>query len=445
MRYKLSFLLIATISFHLSAQIATHDMIFEKGQTKLNQTQKEEIYALMPRLLDRQRVIIYPVYIEEGNQKYVFSKNADLQATAITEFTETLGFETLGTPRNFPCKHKGISVSANLKYHKSQYLEIGEEPYSLQANYPEKESQFFLINPLRDTTIYGKEGTEIHIPPTALTSRKMVAVELKEFYKLADLMINDLSTVSNGEMIQTGGSIYLDAKEYQTEKKVAINPRLGLDIAFTDGRDDPKMEVFIKDPRSVRMNWIQPSKVRVTVTKSWSMTETIVDPETNEVISSKTYNSKKEWEDHLAKEKTKEEIRQKEEVKRQELAKVIAAKKQENYEKLKVYDMGYINCDRFPDEPKIQFTVTPDDSMIAEYFIVFDNVRGVIKGYASGNMVEFGAIPSDKKARLIAVSFQGNNTYYYTENFVAKNTPNAKVALRPVAKSIVDKQLALLK
>jgi hypothetical protein len=384
--------------------------------------------------MDGQSLIIYPVYIDDGNQKLVFSKDADLQAEAIIAFTKTIGFETLGTPRGFPCVHKGVSMSANLKYHKSRYLDNGEKPYSLQANYPEKESQYFLVNPMRDTTIYGKEGTEIHIPPTALTSRKLVSIKLKEFYSLADLMINDLSTVSNGEMIQTGGSIYLDAREHKTEKKVTINPNLGLDIAFTDGRDDPKMEVFIKDPRSAKMNWIRPSKTVVTMTKSWSMTETILDPETNEVISSKTYNSKKEWEDHLNKKAEEKKT-----------ADIIIAKKKANYEKLKVYDMGYINCDKFPDEPKIQFMVAADDSIVAEYFVVFDNVRGVLKGETRGNSVDFGAIPSDKAARLIAVSFQGDKTYYYTQNFIAKNTPNAQVALKQVPKSVVDQQLAMLK
>lgn len=434
MRYKLSFLLITAIASHLSAQVATHNLLFQKEQLVLSQTQKKEIYELMPNLMDGQSLIIYPVYIDDGNQKLVFSKDADLQAEAIIAFTKTIGFETLGTPRGFPCVHKGVSMSANLKYHKSRYLDNGEKPYSLQANYPEKESQYFLVNPMRDTTIYGKEGTEIHIPPTALTSRKLVSIKLKEFYSLADLMINDLSTVSNGEMIQTGGSIYLDAREHKTEKKVTINPNLGLDIAFTDGRDDPKMEVFIKDPRSAKMNWIRPSKTVVTMTKSWSMTETILDPETNEVISSKTYNSKKEWEDHLNKKAEEKKT-----------ADIIIAKKKANYEKLKVYDMGYINCDKFPDEPKIQFMVAADDSIVAEYFVVFDNVRGVLKGETRGNSVDFGAIPSDKAARLIAVSFQGDKTYYYTQNFIAKNTPNAQVALRQVPKSVVDQQLAMLK
>lgn len=82
--------------------------------------------------------------------------------------------------------------------------------------------------------------------------------------------------------------------------------------------------------------------------------------------------------------------------------------------------------------------------MIAECFVIFDNVCGVIKDYSSGHIVAFDAIQSDKKARLIAVSFQGNNNYYYAENFVTKNTPNAQLASRPVAKSVVDQQLAML-
>ena len=126
-------------------------------------------------------------------------------------------------------------------------------------------------------------------------------------------------------------------------------------------------------------------------------------------------------------------------------ADIVIAKKKANYEKLKVYDMGYINCDRFPDEPKIQFIVAADDSIVAEYFVVFDNVRGVLKGETRGNSVDFGMIPSDKAARLIAVSFQGDKTYFYSQNFIAKNTPNVKVALSPVPKSLVDQQLAMLK
>ena len=134
MRCKLSFLLIAAIASHLSAQVATHNLLFQKEQIKLSQTQKKEIYELMPNLMDGQSLIIYPVYIDDGNQKLVFSKHADLQAEAIIAFTKTIGFETLGTPRGFPCVHKGVSMSANLKYHKSRYLDNGEKPYSHCTN-----------------------------------------------------------------------------------------------------------------------------------------------------------------------------------------------------------------------------------------------------------------------------------------------------------------------
>ena len=311
------------------------------------------------------------------------------------------------------------------------YLDAGEEPYSLQANYPEKTSQFFIINPLKDTTIYGKEGTVIHIPAGGLTTKQKVEVELKEFYNLADLMINDLSTVSNGEFIQTGGSIYLDAKELDSKRKVNINQQKGLDISFTNGKDDPEMQVFIKDPTSRKMNWIVPRKTNIT--RKWSMTEIVLDAEGNE-ISSKTYNSKEEWENHL-----------KDEAEKKRKQEEIIAKQQENYDKLKVYDLGYINCDRFYDEPKILFAVQADKNIVAEYFIVFNDTRGVLKGSNNGHQVNFGNVPKDKNATLYAVSFVGDKTYFYKKGVMASKDGAIQVELQAVDKSYVDSQLAMLK
>jgi hypothetical protein len=433
MRNKLNILCVCIAFLNATAQQTSHNLIFEKDQTELTLSQKEELNTLMSRLYDGEKLSIYPVTVDAGSNKYRYSQNANEQALAIANYAETVGFDLLGVPRNFPSNHDGISVSVNLKYHKPQYLDAGEQAYTLQANYPEKESQFFLIDPLKDTTIYGVEGTIVHIPARALTTKMKVEVELKEFYKMADMMINDLSTVSNGSMIETGGSIYLDAKEHKTQKNVSINPQIGLDVAFTNGKDDPEMEIFIKDPSSTRMNWIRPRRVTSSVTRKWSMTETLLDMD-GTVISTKTYNSKKEWDDHL-----------KEEADKKKAEEVIVAKKQENYERLKVYDLGYINCDKFPNEAKMQFAVTADDSLVAEYFIVFDDVKGVLKGNTQGRMVSFGEVPKERSGTLVAVAFYGDKSYFYKKSVVLKNAQTAKVQLQPVAKSYVDQQLAMLR
>jgi hypothetical protein len=431
MRYQLSFLFVIAALSSLTAQVSCYNLIFDAKQVELSASQKEELCALMPQLYDGEKISVFPVTIDPGNQKHVFGTHALEQAIAIEQYAATIGYEYLGTPRNFPSEHRGLSVSVTLKYHKPLYLDAGELPYTLQANYPEKESQFFLIDPRHDTTIYGAEGTIVHIPATALACNTKVEVELKEFYSMADLMINDLSTVSDGQMIETGGSIYLNAKEHKTQKAVNINQQIGLDVAFTNGKNDPEMEIFIKDPTSKKMNWIVPKKSKSV--HKWSMTETVLDAEGN-VIETKTYNSKKEWEDHLlevAKKKKEEEE--------------VFAKQQDNYEKLKVYNLGYINCDKFPSEPKMLFAVVPDDSIVAEYFIVFDDVKGVLKGNNQGPTVSFGEVPKDRRCTLIAVSLNGDKAHFYKKSVALNDAKNTKVDLQPVPKSYVDQQLALLR
>lgn len=431
MRGKLSILVVIITFWSVSAQVSTHNLIFEANQVELTSTQKEELSSLMSELIDKQKLTIFPVLVDKGNSKYVFDVNAKDQAQAIAEYTEELGFELVGTPSNFPTNHKGLSASVIVKYHKPMYLDAGEEPYSLQANYPEKPSQFFIIDPLKDTTIYGIEGTIIHIPAKGLTGREKVEVELKEFYSMADLMINDLSTVSNGQMIVTGGSIYLNAKEQKSKRAVSINQQLGLDVAFTNGKDDNEMQIFIKDPKSAKMNWIVPRKTKVSY--KWTMTEILVDAEGNE-LSSTTYNSKEEWAAHLKEEEDKKKAEE------EKLAKEI-----ENNERLKVYDLGYINCDKFYDEPKTLFTVVPDSKITAEYFMVFNDTKGVLKGSVYGGEVSFGSVPKDKNATLYAVSFSGEKAYFYKKGVIATNDKSTRVELQPVDKSYVDGQLAMLK
>ncbi|MFM6983870.1 MAG: hypothetical protein ACKOXF_07040 [Chitinophagaceae bacterium] len=65
--------------------------------------------------------------------------------------------------------------------------------------FPEKPSQFFVIDPLKDTLIIGKEGTRLLFKKGSLMSTKKVQIELKEFYQLGDYIKSGLATVSNGK------------------------------------------------------------------------------------------------------------------------------------------------------------------------------------------------------------------------------------------------------
>lgn len=435
-----------------AAQEHKYNVIFEKGQTVLSDKQKKEINFVASRLTEGETVMFYPLAYDSIYEVYKYTANSKEQAAAIAEYGVTVGFQLIGTPRNFPSSYSGLSTGVIMKYIRlmgPDSLKLTPQlAGGIQGHYPEKPSQFFVIDPLRDTIIIGNEGTRLYFKAGCLLTKKKVQVELKEFYKLEDYIKNGLPTVSNGKMIQTGGSIYLNAKENDAAKKqVNINPEKGVGVDFTIGKDDAGMEIFIKDPRSTNeLNWILPPKRRVVET--WQMTEIVYGPG-GKVISEKKFNSKEEWEKHVKDEEAKEKARKEkaalEEKERKEKEKIKEETNTKMDGKLQIYNLGYINCDKFPDEPMIPLMVKADEKVTAEYYLVYTDVRGVMKGYVSGDQVSFGSVAQNRQAILIAVCFIGKQAYYYKGSVGAGGKLSGKVALAPVEESFLNQQLALLK
>ncbi|MEI7596772.1 MAG: hypothetical protein WCK02_13560 [Bacteroidota bacterium] len=422
-------LVIASVN-NAIAQKVRYNLLFKPEQTKLTETQKNEIAELIENIADGELITIYPLTNDTIFQRLVFAKNAKIQALEIAKYAESIGFKTMGTPSNFPSSYKGLSVSVSLKYYKQQ-----EEPTlagsMLKNHYPDKPSQFFVIDPTKDTLITGNEGTKLFFGAGSLMSKEKVQIELKEFYTMSDYLKSDLPTISNGEMIQTGGVIYLNAtQESNSKQQVKINPDKGVDVDFTIGKADPDMQVFIKDTRSPNsMNWVLPPQTKII----WEMTETTLDTKGN-IISEKKFNSKAEWEAHLK----AEENEKKQEIERQEARVKFQSK-------LNIVNLGFINCDKFFNEPMIQYEIAIDAKIKADYYLVYKDVRGVMCAQIENNKAVFGSVPSNKQAILIAVAIIDKQAYYFESPITANSKIFPKVELKPVDESYLNKQLALLK
>lgn len=430
---KLIFLAILTnICCFVNAQVTTHNLVFKPGQLALTQEQQEEIKKLALLMKNGENLTIYPLTGDDPEGTLVFAKTADLQAEEVVAFAKSQGFEVTGIAKNFPSAYRGRSVSVNLKFLK-QENQVG---HALKDRFPQKPSQYFVIDPRKDTIIVGKEGTVLYLPAGALMSQKPVRIEVKEYYSLSDNLTNGLQTSSNGKMIETGGTIYLDATEQgNPAKKVGINPDQGVGVDFTLGKNDPEMQVFIKDPKSTdKVNWILPRQKKIKET--WEMTETIYD-ENGNIISEKKFDSKKEWEDYQKQQKEDENR-----MKKQEENKALTQNKMAG--KLQVYDLGFINCDKFYDEPMQPLLVNADPKNEAVYYLVFTDVRGVMQGNAYGGKVNFGSVPKNKQAVLIAVAYVDDKPYFFKGAFtIGGQSP--KVELQPSDENFVNQQLAALK
>jgi hypothetical protein len=117
------------------------------------------------------------------------------------------------------------------------------------------EKQFFNINTERDTFIVCKNGTLLEIKANSFTTlnkelaKGIVKMELKEAYSYADIIANGLQTVSNGNLLETGGMIFLKATldgalvDIDIKKPIqltipSIANRNGMQLFYLDKKED---------------------------------------------------------------------------------------------------------------------------------------------------------------------------------------------------------------
>lgn len=87
----------------------------------------------------------------------------------------------------------------------------------------EKEEQSFNINPSEGNVITGDEGTLIIIPPDAICDVSQgfeIAIKLKEYYKKEDMLLSQLTTASNHNLLESAGMIEVAA--YRDDKKLEL-------------------------------------------------------------------------------------------------------------------------------------------------------------------------------------------------------------------------------
>ena len=84
--------------------------------------------------------------------------------------------------------------------------------------FPEPLTEIFWIDPKRDTLISCEEGTKIFFPAGifAYYGNEDIEIGVEEYYGPADLISKDLATVSDGDLLESGGTIYIQASVNNT-------------------------------------------------------------------------------------------------------------------------------------------------------------------------------------------------------------------------------------
>jgi len=127
-------------------------------------------------------------------------------------------------------------------------------------------SQFFNIDLSKDTTIVGNKGTKVVIPRNSFTLQngqpiRNIKFELSEALTLDDMILSNLTTTSNGKLLETDGMIYINAT-YKGDNLIIDNDK-PLYIEIPTKNIKPNMMVYKGVRDSIgNINWIEPKKLK---------------------------------------------------------------------------------------------------------------------------------------------------------------------------------------
>jgi len=124
----------------------------------------------------------------------------------------------------------------------------------------EKQPQVFSIRTDRDTTIICKEGTMIQINANSFISEKTgnpisgtVQLKVKEYYKISDMILANLTTTSGGKILETGGMLHISATN--NSENCILKPGSDIKIGFPFSGKKDDMALFYGEVTNDLIDW----------------------------------------------------------------------------------------------------------------------------------------------------------------------------------------------
>lgn len=125
---------------------------------------------------------------------------------------------------------------------------------------PKKTPQTFVINAIKDTTVVCKEGTKLIIKANSFVdfNNKMITNDVRlnitEYYKLSDMVLANLTTQANGEQLETGGMLNIQA--YCGEELLKLKLNANIEILFPTKHKKTGMQLFTGEWKKENINWV---------------------------------------------------------------------------------------------------------------------------------------------------------------------------------------------
>lgn len=163
---------------------------------------------------------------------------------------------------------------------KNRRVEIIIEQGNLDSKFQfDKHAQVFSISTDKDTVLTCAEGTIIKIKANSFVSEKTgkaitgtIKFSVMEFYKISDILLSNLSTTSNGQLLETAGMFNIIASANDEELK--LKKGQSIEINFPTKQKENNMQLFSGSwENKNHINWTPQSATQEAVTNFYVVDE----------------------------------------------------------------------------------------------------------------------------------------------------------------------------
>jgi hypothetical protein len=271
-----------------------------------------------------------------------------------------------------------------------------------------KESEFFTVPVNKDIRIKGIEGTKILIPGGSLVDLEgmpvtgNVTVQLIECYKKSDFIFGDLPTQSNGQLLESGGMIYVDVT--QNDQKLKLKSNKKIQIEFAGKTKNDSMLLFQADYSFEKTDWKQDHYYTTkldTLFTTWKGSEAVI--------------SKKSKRKHHVNKKMMNDT-------------VVASRINKTNPAfdnliLESGQLGWIACDRFVENKNnTSLTVKHSLGFIPVIRLVFPSINSMMASQKDGDdATVFQNIPVGVEVDVVVFAMVNDEPYYFTKRITVTN------------------------
>ncbi|MCB9186194.1 MAG: hypothetical protein H6601_05550 [Flavobacteriales bacterium] len=446
MKLLLSLLLgVTLIAYNADQSIPRHNVFFAYNSTELKGSPARVVESVYSQLSAGEKVrfgINGPI---SGVHNTLEKNRINAErANNIVKLLKTIGSENdtlLIQDVSNPYRPKPLDIASNKPWELEVLLTKAaawEAPKftSINAFLP-LPVQTFTINPQEDNRLVGNQGTVINIPAYTLallngSVPSEMTVELTEVYGNGQIVQANLHTCSGGRMLNSGGTIHIDAHTNGKQARVATGKELELEFPHGETVSE-NMEIFNgRYDRQGNFDWVPEMKtVRVSETRETFFING------KKVTKEEYYASIQEWENRKAAWEREQEI-----------AEQVAA----NDEAIDAYllksdQLGWINCDEFMDEENVtDVIVMVDTTLRPSVRMVFDDISSVMNGNYNSRTgtVTFSGVPVGRSVRLVGYSIMEDVPYMANTSVTISPKLKKDLSLTPTTKPQMEAELASL-